>query len=316
MPQEKLANTNQLDVFFMGDSIILHDDSKNVIGSEFRRMLSTDDTGGTQSDGSIKLQALNLCAGKIRLVGEQEGVNSNIRYQYTMYLQDVFTGKRDIPYGDSRGEGMAYWQSHNPYYNPDSVEPDEVGEDGFNKRVDFAWYFQNACGAGKYPKLIYISIGANDYSQSGTWDLNIIPSLTVKHIALYKKIKAACDSIAGGDSVIKIKVFGHQTYPLSSATINNIKMENARIMQNQFYDSLYNAIHDTDNGVSTYVDFVDCASKYDWENGYDGEQIASNPRCVREDDYYIPETVHMNNVGCFNYADCLIDDFIADTTFD
>ena len=126
-PIRKLESTDELPVFFFGDSII--NQNKNQLGKDFTRELNS------------------ICDGKIRLVGSKS--YRGTQWEYCMYLENVFTGKNDVNNA-----------LNNPFYNPDSIEPDELGEDGFNKRVDFQWYFETICGNGKYPKLFYISIGS------------------------------------------------------------------------------------------------------------------------------------------------------------
>ena len=312
-PTQKLENDDHLNVFFFGDSII--GQNNNAIGAEFYRYLSSDDAGGTNSDGSIKPPATNICDSKLRLVGEM--VQSGTRFQYLFQVASALTLKRDIPYGDSAGNDKMYWMSHNPFYNPNSTEPDEIGEDGFNKRVDFQWYFENACGEGEFPGLIYMSIGANDIGTfDNYWSGESIDVTAERLIAVCKKMKAACDAIAGGDSGVKIKLFNHQSYPLYFASYNNLPIEQARCVQNRYYNAVIAEI--ASESVGSYVELVDCASKFDIENGYNVGAINTNSRstAVNDSGLLSGDGVHMNTVGAYQYADSLIDDFIADADFD
>ena len=312
-PSQKLSNEDHMNVFFFGDSII--GQNYNAIGAEFYRYLSTSNAGGTDSDGSIKPPAINICNSKLRLVGEM--VHSGTNYQYLFQVASVLTGKRDIPYGDSAGNNKTYWVEHNPFYNPDSIEPDEIGADGFNKRVDFQWYFENACGVGKYPELIYMSIGANDIGTfDGYWSGASIDITAGRVIAVCKKMKSACDTIASGESGLKIKIFNHQSYPLDFASYNNLPIEQARCVQNRYYNTIVEKI--VSENIGTYVELVDCASKFDIVNGYNMGAINTNSRTTIINDYGLlsGDGVHMNTVGAYQYADSLIRDFIADTDFD
>lgn len=310
MPESKLAESDPIDVLFMGDSLIAF--NGNLIGAEWYRMLATDDqeTHIDSTTGAKQIPTLNICPGKIRLVGEQSW---EARYMYAYSLNILMTGKRSDQYNPNIGHNTS--QTKNPVYNPNSTEPDEIGPDGFNKRVDFEWYFNNACGQGKYPKLIYLSIGANDAPKNG-WDFSLVEQTTKNMVALCKKIKAACDSMAGGESGIKIKVMNHQTYPLDMMYKYELSTIAQRLLWNKLYDSYYYAIADQNNGISSYVELIDCASRFDQRVGYTRVPISSNVRYNGEKDYFINECCHLNNVGAYNYADVLVDDFLADSHFD
>ena len=309
MPQSKLAESDPIDVLFMGDSLIAF--NGNLIGAEWYRMLATDDqeTHIDSTTGAKQIPTLNICPGKIRLVGEQTW---NAPYMYAYSLKVLMTGKRTDQYNPNIGHNTS--QTKNPVYNPNSTEPDEIGPDGFNKRVDFEWYFNNACGQGKYPKLIYLSIGANDAPQNG-WDFSLVEQTTKNMVALCKKIKAACDSMAGGESGIKIKVLNHQTYPLDMMYKYELSTIAQRLLWNKLYDSYYYAIADQNNGISSYVELIDCASRFDQRVGYTRVPVSSNVRYDGNRDFFINECCHMNNVGAYNYADVLVDDFLADSSF-
>lgn len=325
-PEEKLANSDAIDVFFMGDSLIANND--NLIGKEFRRMLSLNEQQSTDVTGALKLATLNICPNKINLIGES-GRNGT-RYQFVYRLGDIFINKRDIPYGSEEATGTYWQQNHNPFYNPDSTEPDELDENGMNKRVDFIWYFRNACGEGKYPKLIYIGIGANDSNPSksegyGNFSEADIPFLKLQGsriVALCKKIKSACDTIAGGNSGLVIKIMNHQTHAMWAAfevsgQPAKIGAElRGRLINNIRYNYIYDAITDVNNGVSDYVDFIDAASHFDPVNGFHSYSVNTNVRTTSKDDMCYEDSIHMNNVGAYNYADIIIDDFIADSRFD
>ena len=310
MPESKLAESDPIDVLFMGDSLIAF--NGNLIGAEWYRMLATDDqeTHIDSTTGAKQIPTLNICPGKIRLVGEQSW---EARYMYAYSLNVLMTGKRTDQYNPNIGHNTS--MTKNPVYNPNSTEPDEIGADGFNKRVDFEWYFNNACGEGKYPKLIYLSIGAND-APHGVWDFTLVDQTTRNMVALCKKIKAACDSMAGGESGIKIKVMNHQTYPLDMMYKYGKSTIAQRLLWNKLYDSYFNAIANQNNGISDYVELIDCASRFDQRVGYTRVPISSNVRYNGDKDFFINECCHMNNVGAYNYADVLVDDFLADHDFD
>lgn len=310
VPEAKVSQKARLNVFFFGDSIVAF--NHNRIGVEFKRYLSTNDTGGTAEDGSIKPPAINICPSKINLVGELNLSDAN--FACVFQIGQVFTQKRSVAYGSKNN--TTYWQSHNPFYNPNSAQPDEVGADGLNKRVDFVWYFQNACPSGEYPDIIYMSVGANDIGTPDGWSGNIVQITAERLITVAKRMKSACDEIAGGTSDTKIKIFNHQSYPLYFAQYNNLPTEKARNIQRKYYDTIYSLIQS--EGVSSYVELVDCASKFDIENGYDMGGINTNPRTTKANDIGMlsGDGIHMNLVGAYNYADCLIRDFLADSDYD
>ena len=310
MPSSKLSNSGAIDVLWMGDSLIAF--NGNLIGAEWYRMLATNDSE-THIDETTKAKQLptyNVCPGKLNLAGEQSW---ETRYMYAYTLDVLMTGKRTDQYNPNIGRTTS--ATKNPWYNPNSSQPDEVGSDGFNKRVDLQWYFDNACGEGNYPKLFYLAIGVNDIAEGG-WKFDDVPSVTNKFVLLCKKIKAECDAIAGADSGIKIKVLNHQTYPLYNMYNYELDQLQQRLIYKLLYDSYYDAINDPDNGISGYVELIDCASRFDWRVGYTEEEIESNPRYDGKQDIFIEECCHINNVGAYNYADALIDDFLADSYFD
>lgn len=309
MPSVKLSNSEPIDVLWMGDSLIAF--NGNLIGAEWIRMLTTNDQE-VHVDSTTKAKQIptyNVCPGKLTNVGEQSWES---RYMYAYTVEVLMTGKRTAQYNPNRGRSTS--ATENPWYNPNSTKPDEVGADGFNKRVDLKWYFDNACGVGKYPKLFYISIGVNDVAESG-WSFDSIPGITEKFVLLCKKIKSECDIIAGGNSGIKIKILNHQTYPLYNMYNYELDQFQQRLCYKLLYDSYYNAINDPENGISGYVELIDCASRFDWRVSYTHEEFASNPRYDGNQDIFIAECCHMNKVGAYNYADALIDDFLADSGY-
>lgn len=310
MPSVKLNNSGQIDVLWMGTSLIAF--NGNLIGAEWLRMLTTEDAE-THIDPVTKAKQIptyNVCPGKLNNVGEQSWES---RYMYAYTVEVLMTGKRTTQYNPNRGHSTS--ATENPWYNPNSTEPDEVGADGFNKRVDLKWYFDNACGEGKYPKLFYLAIGVNDIAEGG-WSFDDVPIVTRKFVLLCKKIKTECDAIAGGESGIKIKVLNSQTYPLYNMYNYEFDQLQQRLCHKLLYDSYYNAINDPENDISGYVELIDCASRFDWRVSYTPEDFASNPRYDGYQDIFIAECCHMNNVGAYNYADALIDDFLADHDYD
>lgn len=314
MPSEKLANVNSLDVFFLGDSMIGW--NGNLIGGEWKRMLATEDSE-THVDPvtkAIQLPTYDVCHNKLNLVGEQLGSVSGVRYCYVNRIQQILTGKRSTDYNPNIGDVKN--PNINPFYNRNSSNPDTVDSEGWNRRVDFGWYFDNACGVGNYPKLFYVALGANDIYETWNWSFDGVKPTTELLLKVIKKIKSVCDERAGGDSGIKIKVFNHQTYPLYNMFGYEFPLLQQRLVWNALYDSYYEAITNSYYGVSEYTEFVDCASKFDWRVGYTMTDISTNVRYDGNQDVFIQQTCHMNNVGAYNYADCLIDDFLADSDFD
>lgn len=306
-PSQKLSNRDNLNVLFMGDSII--GGSGNRMGGEFRRMLATNDSEThINPDGTILLPTLNVCPDKITLIGEY-GSEPN-HYQVIQTIEQIMTGKRQSATGQASPE-------ENPFYNPTSSEPDEVGTDGFNKRVDFAWYFNKVMGAGEYPGLIYICLGANDTTGTGPYDFSLIGSVTSNLVAVIKKMKAACDAIAGGDSGVRFKVLNHQMYPLDYQTPNSYDIHKQNIRRQLLSDSFHFSINYTPVGIKDYTDFLDTACRFDWELGYTPENVSTNARIGGEHDVTsISDCFHMSPLGHYNYADVLIDDFLFDEHFD
>ena len=307
-PSVKLANKEVLNVFWLGDSLI--GQNKNAIGAEWKRMLATSDSEThVAADKSIQLPTLNLCPNKLNLIGEDE-YNSFAPYQYVQRIHQLLVGKRSSDWG-----GEFDFHTDNPFYNPFSSEPDEIGEDGFNKRVDFAWYFNHAIGEGKYPDLIYLCIGVNDLGMAYNWDFSCVELVVNDVVAFCKKVKSACDAIAGGNSGLKIKIYNHQTYTLFNS-VYYYPAARQRLIYQKYYDAVYEAIQNPENNINSYVELIDCGSKFDWRVGYTSEDKACNNRYDGIQDIFYSDTLHMNLVGAYNYADCLIDDFIADEYFD
>lgn len=302
MPAEKLASKSKLNVFFMGDSLLNFNSC--IIGSEFVRMLNTSDGESTKGD-AIVLAALNLCKGKIETFGEDVG-EDGVRFQTIKNLTNLMTKKRT--------SAQPGWEQ-NPFYNYESAEADEIGADGFNKRVDFKWYFEKNMGAGQYPNLIYITMGPNDVEATYHWEYGFAETQARNIVTMCRKIKAACDEIAGGESGVVIKFLTHQTYPLNTMHNYNFPIERQRNLWKYMYDAYYKAFKA--EGISDWVELVDCASRFDWRIGYTTQEVSYNPRYTKSNDNtFISETCHMNRIGAYNYADCLINDFIADERFD
>lgn len=303
-PDAKL-DSKDIKVFFVGDSLWGY--NQNKIGEEFLRMLTTEDSEShVTNSNAIQLPTLNICRGNIELIGEN-GTSLN-KYQYVYHLNMIMNGKR------ASAEEQAS-TSENPFYNPNSSEPDELDDEGFNKRVDFKWYFQKTCGQGSFPNLFYLAIGANDIAAIWNWQYEGVEDTAIKLLKVIKRIKKACDEIAGEDSNIVIKIVNHQTYPLYNMRAYNFPIMRQRLIWEKLYSEYFNRIY-SDQEVNKFVEIVDCASRFDWENGYYFSQISVNKRYNGMSDVYSSESVHMNTVGSYNYADCLITDFIADSRFD
>lgn len=204
--------------------------------------------------------------------------------------------------------------SSNPFYNPSSSQPNELGEDGINKRVDFGWWFDKVIGKGENPDLIYLATGPNDFVTYGWSDVGIEP--TVKRVvAICKKIKSVCDSRAGGNSGLVIKVVQHQPYPVQGNPVYNFPPLQQRVLWQKTI--VRYAEEFINQGMSSYAEVVPCASRFDVGVGYTLTSQRNNSRYNGiSDELYTPEAIHMNSIGAYNYADALITDFIADERFD
>ena len=135
-------------------------------------------------------------------------------------------------------------------------------------------------------------------------------------VSLIKKIKATCDSIKGGESNVKFKVFNHQIYAYDYHP-HSYDIHKQNIRRQLMSDAFYTAITNSANGISGYVDFIDTACRFDWETGYTPIDVSTNLRVEGHNDVSTSnDGMHMNKIGCYNYADVLIDDFLCDADFD
>lgn len=298
MPMLKLASSN-IKVLFIGDSLLHFNKCK--IGEEWYRVIATSDKGNTVNN-VIYPTAFNLCPEKIQMVGESIGNNSNIKYQVANKLSLMMQGKRP----DTTGPTDTY---QNPFYNPNSSNPDELDEEGFNKRVDFDWYFQKICGQGSKPDLIYLTTGPNDLVEYG-WQLGCEVLIAEKLKKVLRRIKASTDRLGGGTLV---KILNHQFYPLYKASSHGFDAITQRQIYLRMYD-LYYAITKEAEFIE-WVELIDCASKFDNDYGYWVDNNNINTRSTIKEEV-VRESVHMNDMGACQYADCIINDFICDTRFD
>ncbi|WP_411898571.1 hypothetical protein [Elizabethkingia bruuniana] len=295
----KLPTGNtKLPILVIGDS--LWHNNRNKIGEEWLRMLNTNQEAYNVADVYYK-KTYNLGAGKLQLVGSQG--NEENKYTIANSLEIIMTGT--VPYNNGT--------SGNPFYNPDSTEPNELDADGINKRIDFAWYFQQICGQGKYPKYIYFACGVNDILALG-WNMDHLPFIQERlRIVLYR-MKKACDSIAGGTSDVKILMVNHQFYPLNAGhtfedTFSCARQRRLWTEHYTAYEKIINTETFRDLKFSDYVRFVDCASSFDIDNGYEYDQFTENPRSTKIVNT-VKDVVHMGTMGSLMYADGLLRDFL------
>ena len=138
---------------------------------------------------------------------------------------------------------------------------------------------------------------------------------------LLTRIKTAADTIAGGNSPVKIKIMKHQFYVFDMGFPEqpyNPALQ--RRLWTALYFSYYTLIktQNTTDGryrLQDFVELVDCACRFDPYWGYDQTDIAANSRTTFTEKY-VPRGVHMGSIGAFQYADALLSDFIMDTRFD
>lgn len=288
--------TNKLQVLFIGDSLI-HNNA-NGIGKEWLRMINTDEPTETIVGDVVYLPTYNIGKGNIELVGNYG--SNDVKYEIGNHLSLLMEGTGAI--GDT---------SANPFYDASSTNPDEIGLDGWHKRVDIAKYLQSVCGQGKYPDYIYIACGVNDIRAFG-WGDKYLPLVRNRMRAVLGRIKAACDEIAGGDSDVQILVMNHQFYPVNEGTYRELSTQNQRHLWAKHYTAYEDMIdNDTVNGIrlNTYARFVDCASSFDQDYAYEYTQGRANPRTVNEIKSIV-DTVHIGANGSALYADALLRDFL------
>ncbi|MCL1666382.1 hypothetical protein M2T78_19120 [Elizabethkingia ursingii] len=292
------AGNAKLPILVIGDS--LWHNNRNKIGEEWLRMLNTNQEAYNDGDLYYK-KTYNLGLGKLQLVGSQGGEEN--KYTIANSLELIMTST--VPYNEGT--------SGNPFYNPDSTQPNELDADGINKKIDFAWYFQQICGQGKYPKYIYFACGVNDILTLG-WNIDHLPFIQDRlRIVLYR-MKKACDAIAGGTSDVKILMVNHQFYPLNEGytfedTFSCARQRRLWTEHYTAYERIINTETFRDLKFSDYVRFVDCASSFDVDNGYEYDQFTENPRSTKIVNT-IKDVVHMGTKGSLMYADGLIRDFL------
>lgn len=294
----KLPTNNNMQVMFIGDS--LWHNNQNGIGKEWLRMLNTNDPR-TVVDNVIYKQALNMGKGRVELVGLQGELGS----KYTIGNSLEILMETTIPYNNGT--------SGNPFFKPDSGMPNELDDDGFNKQMDIAWFIQSACGTGKYPKYIYLACGVNDIYFGG-WRKDSLPFIKERLKRVLYRIKKACDSIAGGTSDVKILLVNHQFYPLNNGhtfedTFSNSRQRKLWTEHYQNYESTIKNDSYKGMSLSSFVRFVDCASSFDVDNGYNYLQFQRNNRSTIVENT-IDDTVHVGTEGALMYADALLDDFL------
>lgn len=290
---------NKLQILFIGDSLFHF--NKNEIGREFLRMLNTDNPSKQIIDNNILLPTYNLGKGNVELVGSL-GDSTN-KYTIANKLSIIMTGT-NTNVSSTNG---------NPFFNSASTQPNELDADGWNKKIDFSWYFQKICGAGKYPKYIYLACGVNDIVDY-KWDNRYLIMVRNRMREVLVKIKKACDSIAGGTSDVKVLLVNHQYYPLNEGHTFDSSFSAAR--QRRVWAEHYTAYeemisNDTYNGykLSDFVRFIDCASSFDAKNCYDYIEDLVNPR-TNKITHTVYDIVHMSKNGAYLYADALLRDFL------
>ncbi|MCL1671694.1 hypothetical protein [Elizabethkingia ursingii] len=293
-----LPSNNKMQVMFIGDS--LWNNNQNGIGKEWLRMLNTNDSQSIV-DGIVYKEAFNLGSGRIELVGKQ-GASTNM---YTIANSLELMMESAVPYNNGT--------TGNPFFRPDSGQPNELDDDGFNKQMDIAWFIQSVCGAGKYPKYIYFACGVNDIYFGG-WRKESLPFIKERLKRVLYRIKKACDTIAGGNSGVQILLVNHQFYPLNQGHSFEDTFSNSRQRKlwAEHYINYENAVKsESYKGVSlsSFVRFVDCASSFDIANGYNYLQYPRNNRSTVVENT-IDDTVHIGTEGALLYADALLDDFL------
>lgn len=294
----KLPPSGTMQVLFIGDSL-WHNNS-NKIGEEWARMLNSN-AAETVIDNVIYKQGFGMGAGRVELVGKQ-GL-SNFAYTIGNSLEILM--ETTVPYNNGT--------SGNPFFNPASGQPNELDDDGFNKQMDIKWFIEGVCGIGKYPKYIYLACGVNDIWLGG-WRKDSLLFIKERLKRVLYRIKKACDTIAGGSSDVKILLVNHQFYPLNNGHTFEDTFSNSRQRKlwAEHYNNYEQAIkNESYKGValSSFVRFVDCASSFDIDNGYNYLQVQRNGRStVMENTIY--DTVHVGTEGALMYADALLDDFL------
>lgn len=294
----KLPSSGTMQVMYLGDSVIHN--NRNLIGKEWLRMLNTNDAESVV-DNIVYKEAYNLGSGRIELVGLQGDASNKYTIGNTLELLMEST----VPYNNGT--------QGNPFFKPSSGQPNELDDDGFNKQMDIAWFIQSVCGSGKYPKYIFFGCGVNDIYFGG-WRIESLPFIKDRLKRVLYRIKKACDTIAGGNSDVKILLFNHQFYPLNSGHSfeDSFSASRQRKLWAEHYLNYENAVNNESyKGValSSFVRFVDCASSFDIENGYSYNPMPRNNRSTIMENT-IGDTVHMGVEGSLMYADALLDDFL------
>ncbi|MCT4263339.1 hypothetical protein HZP32_14575 [Elizabethkingia anophelis] len=294
----KLPSNNNMQVMFLGDS--LWHNNQNEIGKEWARMLNTNNAQ-TVVDNIIYKQGFGLGSGRVELVGKQG--DSAQAWTVGNSLENLMEGL--IPYNNGT--------TGNPFFKPDSGQPSELDDDGFNKQMDIKWFIESVCGVGKYPKYIYFACGVNDIYFGG-WRKDSLPFIKERLKRVLYRIKKACDAIASGNSDVKILLVNHQFYPLNAGHTFEDTFSSSRqrklwtdhytnceaMIKNESYKGL---------ALSSFVRFVDCASSFDVDNGYNYIQYPRNNRSTVVENT-IDDTVHVGTEGALMYADALLDDFL------
>ncbi|WP_407475252.1 hypothetical protein [Elizabethkingia anophelis] len=294
----KLPSNNNMQVMFLGDS--LWHNNQNEIGEEWARMLNTNNAQ-TVVDNIIYKQGFGLGSGRVELVGKQG--DSAQAWTVGNSLENLMEGL--VPYNNGT--------TGNPFFKPDSGQPNELDDDGFNKQMDIKWFIESVCGVGKYPKYIYFACGVNDIYFGG-WRKDSLPFIKERLKRVLYRIKKACDAIASGNSDVKILLVNHQFYPLNAGHTFEDTFSSSRqrklwtdhytnceaMIKNESYKGL---------ALSSFVRFVDCASSFDVDNGYNYIQYPRNNRSTVVENT-IDDTVHVGTEGALLYADALLDDFL------
>ena len=284
---------DKLQVLFIGDSLIHN--NQNAIGREWLRMMNTDIGTETIVNNVVYPPTFNLGEGDIELVGTRGSAENRFEKANTL----VTIMERDNA------------TQENPFFNTDSPAVNAIGADGWHNKVDIVWYLQKICGAGKYPAYIYLACGVNDIVDLG-WDIAKLAEVRDRMKSVLNRIKQACDTIAGGESGVKILLINHQFYPINEGAYRDYSPHRQRMVWAEHYEAYEDMVqNDTVNGVklSTYVRFVDCASSFDIDYGYTYIPTRPNPRNAQLINT-IYDTVHMGESGSAMYADALIRDFL------
>lgn len=296
----KLSGKSPLQVMFIGDSLIHN--NQNAIGKEWLRMINTNNPVEQVIGDVIYPATFNLGDGNIELVG-LHGTSEN---KYTI-LNTYITGME----GTIGALPESPNTSTNPFIVRDADNDLTLGEDRWLNAVDIADFFERTCGAGKHPDYIYLACGVNDMAGYDR-DMDKFPYVLERMIRTVGRMKEACDTLAGGDSDVKILFFNHQFYPEQDGHLYGLsgswQRRNWAIMYDMYEKAIKNKSY-KGKPLRGFVRFVDVASSFDVSTGYTYFNEKLNPRTTKEGEFVV-DMVHMGQGGACQNADALLRDFL------